>query len=145
MALVGPLASSYTHFTMNPDIRYVRPAAAVSIAYWTHGEGPVLVVTPLVPYSHIEMEWQNPHFQAWYRELGEFVTVVRYDGRGTGLSQREVNDVSLEAGIRDLEAVVAAQSDGPVALMGVFHSGPATMVYAARHPDQVSHLIPWCT
>jgi class 3 adenylate cyclase/pimeloyl-ACP methyl ester carboxylesterase len=130
---------------MNPDIRYVRTADDVSIAYWTYGEGPVLVVTPLVPYSHIEMEWQNPHFQAWYRELGEFVTVVRYDGRGTGLSQREVDDVSLEAGVRDLEAVVASQPQGPVALMGVFHSGPATMVYAARHPEQVSHLIPWCT
>ena len=40
---------------MNPDIRYVRTADDVSIAYWTHGEGPILVVTPLVPYSHIEM------------------------------------------------------------------------------------------
>jgi hypothetical protein len=75
---------------MDPQVRYARTADDVSIAYWTFGEGPVLVVTPLVPYSHIEMEWQNPHIRRWYQRLGEFVKVVRYDGRGTGLSQRDV-------------------------------------------------------
>lgn len=61
---------------MDPQVRYARTADDVSIAYWTFGEGPVLVVTPLVPYSHIEMEWQNPHIRRWYQRLGEFVKVV---------------------------------------------------------------------
>jgi class 3 adenylate cyclase len=130
---------------MDPQVRYARTADDVGIAYWTFGEGPVLVVTPLVPYSHIEMEWQNPHIRRWYQRLGEFVTVVRYDGRGTGLSQRDVGDVSLEASVRDLEAVVDRQAPEPVALMGVFHSGPAAMFYAAGNPERVSHLLLWCT
>jgi class 3 adenylate cyclase len=130
---------------MEPAVRYVQTADDVSIAYWTYGVGPILVVTPLVPYSHIEMEWQNPHIRQWYQELGKFVTVVRYDGRGTGLSQRDVDDVSLEAAVADLDAMVGSFAPETVALMGVFHSGPPAMVFTARNPDRVSHLIPWCT
>ena len=79
------------------------------------------------------------------RAQGEFVTVVRHDGRGTGLSQREAEDVSLEANVRDLEAAIETLRSGPVALMGVFHSSPASMVNATLHPERISHLIPWCS
>ena len=130
---------------MEPQVRYAQTADDVSIAYWTYGDGPVLVETPLVPFSHIEMEWQNPHIRRWYERLGQMVTVVRYDGRGTGLSQRGVSDVSLEAHVHDLEAVVERVGPEPVALMGVFHSGPGAIAYAARNPGRVSHLLLWCT
>jgi class 3 adenylate cyclase len=130
---------------MPPVIRYARSSDEVGIAYWVHGDGPVLIQTPLVPYSHIEMEWRNPHLRRWYELVGRFATVVRYDPRGTGLSSREVTDVSLDAHVRDLEAVVEAVAIERVALMGVFHSGPATISYAASHPERVSHLLLWCT
>ncbi|HUP25680.1 MAG TPA: alpha/beta hydrolase, partial [Thermoanaerobaculia bacterium] len=117
----------------------------MSIAYWVRGNGPVFVQTPLVPYSHIEMEWQNRHLQRWYELVGEFATVVRYDGRNTGLSSRDVPNVSLEAQARDLEAVVDAVVTERVAIMGVFHSGPPTISYVASHPERVSHLMLWCT
>jgi class 3 adenylate cyclase len=130
---------------MEPQVRYARTSDDVSIAYWTYGEGPVLIETPLLPYSHIEMEWKNPHIRQWYEKLGESVTVVRYDGRGTGLSQRDVADVSLDAHVRDLEAVVDRLDGGPVAVMGVFHSGPGAIAYAARNPERVTHLILFCT
>jgi class 3 adenylate cyclase/pimeloyl-ACP methyl ester carboxylesterase len=130
---------------MNPEMRYARTVDDVSIAFWTYGEGPVLVETPLVPFSHIELEWQNPHIRRWYERLGRMVTVVRYDGRGTGLSQRAVDDVSIEAQVRDLEAVIGSVSSDPVSLMGVFHSGPAAVVYTAENPGRVSHLLLWCS
>ena len=130
---------------MPPVIRYTRTSDDVSIAYWVRGDGPVFVQTPLVPYSHIEMEWQNRHLQRWYELVGEFATVVRYDGRNTGLSSRDVLDVSLEAYARDLEAVVDAVATDRVAIMGVFHSGPPTVSYVASHPERVSHLVLWCT
>jgi class 3 adenylate cyclase len=129
---------------MGPQVRYAQTADDVSIAYWSYGEGPVLVETPLTPFSHIEMEWENPHIRRWYERLGQMVTVVRYDGRGTGLSQRGVGDVSLEAHVRDLEAVIDQIGPNPVALMGVFHSGPPAITYAARNPGRVSHLVLWC-
>jgi pimeloyl-ACP methyl ester carboxylesterase/tetratricopeptide (TPR) repeat protein len=64
---------------------------------------------------------------------------------GNGLSQREVADLSLDAHVRDLDAVVSQLGPEPVTLLGVFHSGPAAIAYAASHPDRVSHLILWCT
>lgn len=130
---------------MEPQVRFAQTADDVSIAYWAYGNGPVLIETPLIPYSHIEMEWQNPHIRNWYQRLGQMATVVRYDARGTGLSQRGVADVSLEGHVRDLEAVIDRFDGDPVAVMGVFHSGPAAIAYAARNPERLSHLLLWCT
>jgi class 3 adenylate cyclase len=128
---------------MQPRIRFARTSDDVRVAYWVHGAGPVLVQTPLVPFSHVEMEWQNPHLRRWYELLGEFATVVRYDGRNTGSSSREVADVSLEGQVRDLEAVVDAVSSEPASILGVFHSGPPSVAYAAARPERVSHLLLW--
>jgi class 3 adenylate cyclase len=130
---------------MPPAIRYTRTSDDVSIAYWVHGDGPVLVQTPLVPYSHIEMEWRNAHLQRWYERVGKFATIVRYDSRLTGLSARNVHDVSLDAHVRDLAAVVDAVATDHVAIMGVFHSGPPAVSYAAANPERVSQLMLWCT
>jgi class 3 adenylate cyclase len=70
---------------------------------------------------------------------------VRYDGRGNGLSERDVSDHSLEAHLQDLEAVLDALGPEPVVLLGVFHSGPTAIAYAARNPERVSRLVLWCT
>jgi class 3 adenylate cyclase/pimeloyl-ACP methyl ester carboxylesterase len=130
---------------VEPQIRYTRTSDDVSIAYWSYGSGQTIVQAPLIPFSHIEREWHNPHVREWYQGLGRSANVVRYDGRGNGLSARGVSDVSLEAHVGDLEAVVDQLGSDPVAVMGVFHSGPAAILYAARHPERVSHLILWCT
>jgi len=129
---------------VQPRVRFARTSDGVSVAYWVHGAGPVLVQTPLVPFSHVELEWQNSHLRRWYEMLGEFATVVRYDGRSTGLSSRDVADVSLHGQVRDVEAVIEAVSNDPVAILGVFHSGPPSIAYAAGHPERVSHLLLWC-
>lgn len=130
---------------MNPRIRYTRSCDGVDIAYWRVGEGPVLIQTPLIPYSHIEMEWQIPELRAWYERLGRGMSLVRYDSRGTGLSQREVDDLSLDAHVADLEAVVEAVGPDPATVMGVFHAGPASIALAGRRPELVARLILWCT
>lgn len=130
---------------MDPSVYYAHTTDGVAIATWRIGDGPPLVQLPLVPFSHIEMEWRHPDIRRWYERLARGASLVRYDGRGNGLSQREVEDPSLDAQVRDLEAVVASLGDGPVALLGVFHSGPMAIAYAAAHPERVSHLILWCT
>jgi class 3 adenylate cyclase len=130
---------------MEPRVRYALTSDGVSIAYWTIGEGPPLVQTPLVPFSHIEMEWQMPEVRRWYERLARDVTIVRYDGRGNGLSQRNVPDRSLDAHVRDLAAVIEQLGTEPVTILGVFHSGPAAIAFAAEHPERVSHLLLWCT
>ncbi len=130
---------------MEPQIRYAPASDGTSIAYWSIGTGPPIVQTPLLPFSHIEMEWQIPELREWYERLARGATLIRYDGRGNGLSQRDAADVSLEAHLRDLEAVVADIGPEPVTLVGVFHTGPAAIAFTARHPDLVSRLVLWCT
>ncbi len=71
-------------------------------------------------------------------------TMVRYDGRGTGLSQRNVEDFSLEVLLADLDAVIADLDPPQVALSGVINSCPIAIAYAARHPERVSKLMLWC-
>jgi len=130
---------------MEPRIQYARTSDGVSIAYWKVGAGPPLVQMPLIPFSHIEMEWQLPELRSWYERLALGATLIRYDGRGNGLSQRDVADYSLDAHVRDLQSVVEQLGEETVTLLGVFHSGPPAMAYAARFPERVSHLLLWCT
>src|SRR3990172_7082519 len=71
-------------------------------------------------------------------------TFVRYDGRGTGLSQRDVERFSLETMLLDLDAVVGELDAESVAVEGVYNRGGVAIAYAARYPERVSHLILWC-
>jgi len=71
--------------------------------------------------------------------------IVRYDVRGTGLSEREVSDLSLEAGVSDLEAVAAQLATARNTLFAAADAGPVAIAYAVRHPERVSRLILWCS
>ena len=130
---------------MEPHIQYAQTADGVSIAFWTLGQGPAFVCMPNVPWSHLELEWQDPRLRSWYERLAEKRTLVRYDNRGSGLSDRDVSDYSLDAHLLDLEAVRGRLGLETFDLMGPLHSGPPAIAYAVRHPERVSHLILWCT
>jgi pimeloyl-ACP methyl ester carboxylesterase len=77
----------------------------------------------------------------WLAELARGRTLVRYDPRGFGLSDREVRDVSLERHLEDFAAVVAAAGLARFALIGIAGGGAVAVHYAARHPERVSHLV----
>ncbi len=129
---------------MEPRIHYAKTTDGVSIAYWTLGKGVPLVHMPF-NIGHIQMEWEYQECREWYQRLAEDRMLVRYDLRGTGLSDRERHDYSLDAGVLDLEAVVDRLGAERVALLGLAIMGPIAIAYAARHPERVSHLILWCT
>jgi len=130
---------------MEPRIQYAQTADGVSIAFWTLGEGMPLVHMPAIPWSHIQLEWQDPEGRRCYERLVEKRKLVRYDGRGTGLSDREVTDFSLDAQMLNLEAVVDRLGLERFALFAPNNSGPAAIAYAAQHPERVSHLVLWCS
>jgi class 3 adenylate cyclase len=129
---------------MEPRIQYAKTKNGVSIAFWTLGEGMPLVHMP-EQFSHIQLEWQWPESRSWYERLAEKRKLVRYDGRGTGLSERDVTDYSLDARVLDLEAIVDRLGLGRFALLGAHDSGPVAIAYAVRCPQRVSHLVLWCT
>jgi class 3 adenylate cyclase len=129
---------------MEPRIQYAKTKDGVSIAYWTLGEGMPLVQMPAM-LSHIQLEWQWPDARRWYERLAEKRKLVRYDGRGTGLSERDVSDYSLDARVLDLEAIVDRLDLERFALSGTHDWGPVAIAYAVRCPQRVSHLVLWCT
>jgi pimeloyl-ACP methyl ester carboxylesterase len=129
---------------MEPRIQYAQTADGVSIAFWTLGEGMPLIHMPL-GFSHTQMEWQFPECRGWYERLAEKRKLVRYDGRGFGLSERDITEFALDTQVLDLEAVVDRLGLEKFALLGLMHSGPGAIEYAAYHPERVSHLLLWCT
>jgi len=130
---------------MEPRIQYTKTTDGVSIAYWTMGEGQAFVEMPALPFSHLQLELQVPLWRAWDERLAERRAHVRYDPRGTGMSDRNVADISFEGLLLDLEAVVDRLGLETFALFGHHLTGAVAIAYAARHPDRVSHLILWCS
>jgi class 3 adenylate cyclase/pimeloyl-ACP methyl ester carboxylesterase len=126
---------------MEPPIQYAQTADGVSIAFWTLGEGMPLVRMQPTPYSHALLEWSVPEIRLWHEPLAQRYRLIRFDHRGTGLSQRDPVDFSLRAQVCDLEAVLDRLGPERVALMALYGSGPLAIEYAARHPERVSHLI----
>jgi len=124
---------------MELRMQYATARDGVRIAYGTAGSGPWLVRVPSLPFSHSQLEWQQG--SDFFDHLAANWSVVQYDPRGVGLSDRDPPDLSLEARISDLEAVVDKLGIETFALHGVGWSGPVVVTYTIRHPERVSHLI----
>jgi pimeloyl-ACP methyl ester carboxylesterase/DNA-binding CsgD family transcriptional regulator len=125
---------------MRQRIRFCRTPDNVRIAYATHGEGPPLVKAAHW-MTHLEHDWESPVWAHWLTELGRRRTVVRYDARDTGLSDRGVAEVSLDAWVADLETVVDDAGLDRFPLFAMCQAGPVGIAYAARHPDRVTQLV----
>ena len=123
-----------------PPIQYCRTDDGVNIAYWTLGAGPTVVHAPFTP-SDLIAEWEVPAWREWYRRLAENFTVVKFDRRGSGMSQRDVSDFSLTALVHDIAAVVTAAGEGPVHMLAGWSYGPPAIAYAALHPDRLHRLV----
>ncbi|MCH8921228.1 MAG: alpha/beta hydrolase, partial [Chloroflexi bacterium] len=123
---------------MEPRIQYAKTEDGVSIAFATTGQGPPLVACPR---SFDQFSLQVSAWHALMERLGKGRLLVLYDGRGTGLSERNVKDFSLEARLRDLEAVVRAARISRFTLYAATQFGPTAIAYAAHHQRQVSQLI----
>src|SRR5213596_1304656 len=93
---------------MEPRIQYAKTSDGVSTAFWTLGEGgrPLLMTSPLV-FSNISLEWQIPELRQWYERLAANRTVVRYDGRNLGMSERGAPLDSLDDFLLDWECVAS--------------------------------------
>ena len=127
---------------MEPRIQYAKTSDGVSIAFATYGEGRPFVWSHQPIASHVQLEWQQPMYRAAYSRLAaERWLLVRFDTRGVGLSDRDVDDVSLDARVRDLETVADHLDLNSFALLGLETGGATAIAYAARHPERVSHLV----
>ena len=125
---------------VDQKIGFCTTADGVRICYAIVGEGPPLVKAPNW-LTHLEFEWQSPLWRHWWVELAAYHTVIRFDQRGSGLSDRNVDDLSFDAWVSDLEAVVEALQLGHFVLLGISQGGPVAIEYTARHPETVEKLL----
>ena len=125
---------------MEPRIQYAKTTDGVSIAFWTLGEGMPFVLINNIPFSHIQLE-SRYGFQALYDKVAAKRKLIRFDPRGLGMSDREVERFSADSWLLDLEAVVGRLGLETFVLSGVHFTGPLAIAYAVRHPDRVSRLM----
>ena len=133
--MAGPM-----RVTPRQDVRFCRSVDEVTIAYAVHGSGPPLVIDSCW-LSHLQYDWESPVWRHYLTELGKIATVIRFDERGHGLSDRDVTDHSLELRLADLEAVVDDVGVERFALLAMAQGGPVTIEYAARHAERVDRLV----
>ena len=121
-------------------IRFCTAPDGVRIAYATAGEGLPLVQTANW-VNHLEFDWESPVRRKLAEGLARDHLLVRYDQRGNGLSDWEAEDISLDAFVRDLEAVVDAMKLDRIALFGLSQGCAAAIAFAVRHPGRVSRMV----
>jgi pimeloyl-ACP methyl ester carboxylesterase/DNA-binding CsgD family transcriptional regulator len=122
------------------QIRFCTSRDGTRIAYATCGAGPPLLWAPSWTH-HLKLDWDSPVWRPWISLLARRHTLVRYDWRGCGLSDREHVEFSFEKFVEDLEAVIEAAGLEQFVLFGVSAGAASAMTYAVRHPDRVSHLV----
>jgi pimeloyl-ACP methyl ester carboxylesterase/DNA-binding CsgD family transcriptional regulator len=145
----GPRAAAYdldrpatsTIGSLKHETRFCTSPDGVGLAYAISGHGP-----PLVKASnwmtHLDYERESPVWRHWVRELSRGQTLIRFDERGCGLSDRQFDGTpTLETYVRDLTAVVDAAKLERFALLGLSGGGPTAIQYAATNPERVSRLV----
>ncbi len=124
-----------------PNIQYALTGDGVNIAYYAMGKGAPLVYLSTYPFEHLELDWRIGERRRFYEPFVANHRMVRFDGRGVGLSEGAVTDFSLDARVLDVEAIVDRLSVDRFALRGFLFNGPVAVAYAVRHPERVSHLV----
>ena len=124
---------------MTVDVRYCTTEDGVQIAYSVAGEGPPLIRV-LGWFTHLEFEIQTGMWGGYREAIGKRYTMVVYDGRGPGLSDRDIKFISREGFFKDLQAVIDATGYEQVALFGISQGGSVAIRYALDNPERVSHL-----
>ncbi len=125
---------------VNAAIRHTKATDGASIAFWTMGSGPPLVMVEIPCFSHVELELRIPDYEAWYGRLAESLRIVRLDLRGGGLSQRDIPVATIEDFADDVESVMKAAGLERAALFAHDGAAPIAIHLAANRPDLVSHL-----
>ncbi len=126
---------------MEPQVQYAKTSDGVSVAFSLAGSGPPLVYARTWPAVHVQLDWQQEDPGKLYKALAAKRTLITFDRRGAGLSDRGVSELTLEEFTLDLEAVVDQLGLERFALMGTAFGMMVSTIYALRHPERVSALI----
>jgi pimeloyl-ACP methyl ester carboxylesterase/DNA-binding CsgD family transcriptional regulator len=125
---------------LDQEIRFCTASDGVRLAYAQHGRG-----APLVRagnwLTHLEFDWESPLWRPWLEGLGAMGTLIRYDHRGCGMSDRDAGDFTLERWVADLRTVIDAAGLETCSLLGVSGGAAVALAYAAQNPDRVERIV----
>jgi pimeloyl-ACP methyl ester carboxylesterase len=122
-----------------PETRYTK-SGEVHIAYQVTGDGPLDLVFVPGFVSHLEAQWDDPDGATMLRRLSRFSRLIRFDKRGTGLSDRGPIP-TLEQRMDDVRAVMDAAGSERAALFGISEGGPMSLLFAATYPSRTRALV----
>jgi class 3 adenylate cyclase len=125
---------------MRPKTQYAK-SGDLNIAYQVVGKGPIDIV--LVPgwVSNLDYDWMYPRMAHVNERLSSFSRLIRFDKRGTGLSDRNVGYPTLDDRMEDVHAVMDAVGSERAALIGTSEGGPMSMLFAAAYPQRTVALV----
>ena len=118
-------------------------SGSVQVAYQVTGEGPVDVVWAPGTASHLDLDWDWPPRARFIEALSSFCRLIRFDKRGTGLSDRPTSAATLEERTDDIRAVMDAAGSDRAAIFGVSEGGSIAVLFAATHPERTRCLMTW--
>ncbi|MDP6452899.1 MAG: alpha/beta fold hydrolase, partial [SAR202 cluster bacterium] len=125
---------------MDQQIRVCAAPDGAAIAYAVVGSGPPLVKAPNW-LTHLEFEWNSPVWRHWWEELAKTHTLIRFDQRGSGLSDRAVNEQSFDTWVGDLSAVIDAVGLDKFSLLGISQGGAIAAAYTVQNPNRVNRIV----
>ena len=139
-AAASPGSRFLANTNLQQEIRYCKAPDGVRLAYATVGNGPPMLKSAHW-LGHLEYDWELPISQQFLLGLAKDHTLIRYDARGNGSSDWDVNEISLDAWVSDMETIADAAGLGRFPLVGFSQGCAVSIAYAVRHPKRVSHLI----
>src|SRR3990170_6739668 len=127
---------------MEPQLRFCTSADGTRIAFSVVGDHPGTPFVHIIGWA-VTLEWlyERPDFRAYDNGLAEGRRVIGLEWRGLGASQRDVADLSLEAHLADLTAVLGELRLERFDLGGTYDGAVVALAYAARHPERVRRLL----
>src|SRR6188474_2868844 len=123
-----------------PETRYAK-SGDVNIAYQVSGDGPFDLVFVPGYITHMELQWRLPGFAPFLHELSSFCRLIRFDKRGTGMSDRVGGAPTLEERMDDVRAVMDAVGSRRAAFYGLSEGAAMSILFAATYPERTAALV----
>ncbi len=127
---------------MRPETKYAK-SGDIYIAYQVSGSGPIDVIFAPGTFSHLDLDWEWPAKANFLERFSSFCRLIRFDKRGTGLSDRPLKMATLEERTDDIRAVIDAEHIERAAILGVSEGASMACLFAATYPERTRSLMTW--
>src|SRR4051812_31312008 len=123
------------------ETRYTKTADGGHLAYQVTGGGPIDLLFNVGLLSHMEASWEFQGMAQFYRRLGSFARLIRFDKRGSGMSDPVLGPGTLEERTEDMRAVLDAVDSERAALLGISEGGAMSILFAGLYPERTTALV----